>query len=170
VNLRDAIEDGTPPNPEAVLLAVEVSRRAKQVQNALGLMITEQRTGQPGGYLIEEKLRHRRDEIGGVVSLVSKFVPPDLRDIMVTLRGGEIEEDAYSLSVLSSLGSPNRQRLRDQLRAALETADRVDEEEGNAVPHDIPLPPGQVRGTNFAEAVKFILDQLDEGDAPKGRE
>jgi uncharacterized membrane protein YccC len=75
--------------------------------------------------------------------------------------GGQVpampERRAVPLHLLSTDAS---RRLLEALRQAQECAEAVDAERGNSLPAEVPLQPGESRGTGYAETLSSIVQQL----------
>jgi len=83
--------------------------------------------------------------------------------------GGEV-----NLSDLESLASMDTQDARELLavlETAQEIAEKVDAQRGKTIGDDIPLQPGESRGTDYADAISMLCYRLRiETDPPKGME
>ncbi|MES2463620.1 MAG: hypothetical protein V4671_23850 [Armatimonadota bacterium] len=72
---------------------------------------------------------------------------------------------------LLQLDTPDSRRLLALLEEAQAVADRVDASRGRALPADIPLQPGESRGTDLAESISYIaLRVRGEVRGPQGRD
>jgi hypothetical protein len=70
-----------------------------------------------------------------------------------------------------TLDSPDVRALLTALEAAQVIAERVDASRGRAVAFDVPLSPGESRGTDLAEVISSLCYRLrDEVGGAKGRE
>ena len=78
------------------------------------------------------------------------------------------------LHLLSTSGTRRMSRL---LRFAMEAAEEVDAERGNVVADNVPLLPGESRGTDWAETISNLVERLRvdvdgprvEVEGPRGR-
>ncbi len=66
-----------------------------------------------------------------------------------------------SLARLSVLRTPQSERLSEALRSARDIAEQVDAERGDRVPETVALPPGEIRGTGWAEEIGRLSRRLD---------
>jgi hypothetical protein len=83
----------------------------------------------------------------------------------------EKKPDKLALSSLAPLDTPAARRLLALLEETLEAAEQVDFERGRALTEDIPLLPGESRGTDLAESISEIALRVRvEVNGPKGRE
>lgn len=75
------------------------------------------------------------------------------------------------LSGLAVLDTPNTRELLELLERAQVVAERVDKERGRSMSPEVPLLPGESRGTDLAEAVSLMaLRVRGEVFGAKGRE
>jgi hypothetical protein len=68
--------------------------------------------------------------------------------------------DADPLRALAQASTPNARRLLDALRHAVEVAEDVDAERGDVLAPDVPLLPGETRGTGWAETISNLAQRL----------
>jgi hypothetical protein len=81
------------------------------------------------------------------------------------------EPDPFALSSLADMDTPAARRLLSLLEEAQAAAELVDAERGRTVGEDVPLQPGESRGTDLAEAISEIaLRVRTEVHGPQGRE
>lgn len=86
-------------------------------------------------------------------------------------RPTEAPASSLSLSALANLDTRAARFLLLHLESALRAAEAVDAERGNALPAELPLQPGESRGTDYAEAVSNLLLRLRrEVEGAKGRD
>jgi len=72
---------------------------------------------------------------------------------------------------LHLLDTPASRRLLSLLEEAQEATEEVDAERGRSLPGDVPLQPGESRGTDLAETISEIALRVRiEVNGPKGRE
>jgi hypothetical protein len=72
---------------------------------------------------------------------------------------------------LEKLDTPNTRALLEALRQIVPLAEAVDAERGHVIPDEIPLGPGESRGTGWAETLSALVLQLSlDVEGPKGRD
>ncbi len=72
---------------------------------------------------------------------------------------------------LNLLDTPDSRELLDLLSRALVVAERVDASRGRSLPSDVPLSPGESRGTDLSESISEITLRVGiEVHGPKSRE
>jgi hypothetical protein len=71
-----------------------------------------------------------------------------------------IEPETLSLSLLAGLSNPDLPELLDLLQRAQVVAERIDSQRGRVVGDDVPLLPGESRGTDLAEAVSELAQTV----------
>jgi hypothetical protein len=78
---------------------------------------------------------------------------------------------AFSPIPLETLDTPDTRALLDLLEKAQAVAERIDASRGRCLSPDIPLLPGESRGTDLAETISEIALRVRiEVQGPKGRE
>jgi hypothetical protein len=65
-----------------------------------------------------------------------------------------------ALAALAVLDTADSRELLDLVTRAVAVAERVDAQRGNVVAGDVPLQPGESRGTDFAEALSVLRLRL----------
>ena len=68
--------------------------------------------------------------------------------------------DADPLRALATLSTPSSADLLSLLRATVAVAELVDAERGNVLAPDVPLLPGESRGTGWAETLSNLAERL----------
>ncbi|MES2460521.1 MAG: hypothetical protein V4671_08045 [Armatimonadota bacterium] len=72
---------------------------------------------------------------------------------------------------LELLDTPKSRALLEALRNIVPIAEAVDAERGHVIPDEIPLGPGESRGTGWAETLSTLVLQLSlDVEGPKGRD
>jgi hypothetical protein len=96
-----------------------------------------------------------------------------LLDAGARVKGIPAAAPADPLRALALADTPATRRLLDLLREATAAAEEVDAERGNVLPPDVPLQPGESRGTGWAETISNLAERLRveiEGPRAGGRE
>jgi hypothetical protein len=85
-------------------------------------------------------------------------------------RGINKEPSLSDLASLASMDTQDARKLLAVLETAQEIAERVDAQRGHTIGDDIPLMPGESRGTDLADAISMLCYRLRiETDPPKGK-
>jgi hypothetical protein len=88
-----------------------------------------------------------------------------------TTRQGRRTADAFDLSALANIDSPDARELLTVLQHALVIAERVDEQRGNSLPESFPRSPSEPRGCDLAEDIgAMVLRLQSEVGGAKGRD
>jgi hypothetical protein len=149
-------------NPaRAAQLATDAGAANEAVQYARLLLGTGQARDEEGRSL-DDHLFDAQERTRRLYRALLTVAPPELP---------ELPDVAAAPIPLDLLASPAARRLLALLEEAQEAAEQVDFERGRSLPEDIPLQPGESRGTDLAEIISEIALQVrTEVQGPKGRE
>ena len=84
-----------------------------------------------------------------------------LADLGAVVPGDEPPPSAgFDLAALTALDTPESRELLAALERAQDLAERVDAQRGRCLPGNIPLQPGESRGTDLAESISELCLRL----------
>ena len=159
-----------PMDPTALNLSARAASHAvDSVLDVLALLLAADATGEP-------------PDTGALIQAANEANEQAQTTLRLVLQAGAARpesvpprpSDADPLRAMAQADTPDTRELLRLVREAVAVAERVDAARGHVVAPDVPLLPGETRGTGWAETISNVVQRLKievEGPArAQGRE